>query len=112
MFKLLIYGFYRGVTSIEMLAEMAEFHQIYRYVSGDIKPSSRTIRRFIQKYGIYFKILLGCSLIFANEINLTDFNHVAIDDSIKKADNNRFNVIHKEDIEILIKYYEGNFFIC
>ena len=90
MFKLVIYGFYRGVTSIEMLAEMAEFHQIYRYVSGDIKPSSRTIRRFIQKYGVYFKILLGCSLIFANEINLTDFNHVSVDGSIKKADKQSF----------------------
>lgn len=63
MFKLLIYGFYRGVTSIEMLSEMAEFHQIYRYVSGDIKPSNRTIRIFIQKYGVYFKILLVYSLI-------------------------------------------------
>lgn len=109
MFKLVIYGFYRGVTSIEMLAEMAEYHQIYRYVSGDIKPSSRTIRRFIQKYGFYFKILLGCSLIFANEVNLTEFNHVSVDGSIKKADNNRFNVIHKSDLEILIKYYEGDF---
>ena len=28
MFKLVIYSFYRGVTSIEMLAEMAKFHQI------------------------------------------------------------------------------------
>ena len=62
-----------------------------------------------KKYGVYFKILLGCSLIFANEINLTDFNHVSVDGSIKKADNNRFNVIHKDDIEILIKYYEGDY---
>ena len=46
MFKLVIYGFYRGVTSIEMLSEMAEFHQIYRYVSGDIKPPSRTIKPY------------------------------------------------------------------
>ena len=49
IFKLVIYSFYRGVTSIEMLAKMAKFHQIYRYISGDNKPSSRTIRRFIQK---------------------------------------------------------------
>ena len=62
-----------------------------------------------KKYGVYFKILLGCSLIFANEINLTDFNHVSVDGSIKKADKNHFNVIHKDDIEILIKYYEGDF---
>ena len=41
--------FIGGVTSIEMLAEMAKFHQIYRYISEDIKQSSRTIRRFIQK---------------------------------------------------------------
>lgn len=107
MFKLVIYAFYRGMTSVEMLAEMAEFHQIFRYVSGDIKPSSRSIRRFIQKYGGCFKILLGCSLIFANEVDLTEFNHVSVDGSIKKADNNRFNVIHKEDIELLIKYYNG-----
>ena len=53
--------------------------------------------------------MLGCSLIFANKINLTDFNHVSVDRSIKKADNNRFNVIHKDDTEILIKYYEGDF---
>ena len=30
IFKLAIYSFYRGVTSIEMLTEMAKFHQIYR----------------------------------------------------------------------------------
>ena len=109
MFKLVIYGFYRGVTSIEMLAEMAQFHQIYRYVSGDIKPSARTIRRCITKYGGYFKILRGCTLIFSQEVNLTSFNHVSVDGSIKKADNNRFNVIHKDDIEILLDYYEGEF---
>lgn len=28
---------------------------------------------------------------------------------LKKQINNRFNVIHKDDIEILIKYYEGDF---
>lgn len=58
MFKLVLYGFYRGVTSIEVLAEMAQFHQIYRYVSKDIKPSARTIRRFITKYGAYLKYYL------------------------------------------------------
>ena len=38
-----------------------------------------------KKYGAYFKILLDCSLIFANKINLTDFNHVSVDRSIKKS---------------------------
>lgn len=107
MFKLVLYGFYRGVTSIEMFAEMAQYHQIYRYVSQDIKPSARTIRRFITKYGLYFKILLGCTLIFSQEVNLTTFNHVSVDGSIKKADNNKYNVIHKEDIQLLLDYYEG-----
>ena len=33
LFKLVFYAFYRGIISVEMLVEMAEFHQIFRYVS-------------------------------------------------------------------------------
>ena len=65
---------------------------------------------YIQKYGHHFKILLSCTLLFANEVNLTEFEHVSADGTFKKANNNRYNVIHKDDLEILLDYYENKSF--
>ena len=41
MIALLIYGALRHINGTDELAEMAEYHQKFRYVSGDLKPSGR-----------------------------------------------------------------------
>ena len=44
-------------------------------------------------------------LIVANRIGLTDFEHIAIDGTIKNAYNSSFNIIKEKDISLLIKHY-------
>ena len=44
-------------------------------------------------------------LIVANRIGLTDYEHIAIDGTIKKAYNSPFNIIKEKDISLLIKHY-------
>ena len=107
MFKLIIYAYYCGVTSSNVIEDLAMFHKIYIYVSDEIKPSERTIRRFITKYGYLFNNLIGSCLMFANVLELTDFKHIAVDGTVQKANNSKFNVIHKKDIQLLINYYSG-----
>lgn len=107
MLKLVIYAYSQDVTSSRVIEENAMFHKIYIYVSNGIKPSQRTIRRFLAKYGYLFNVFIGNTLFFANELKLTDFKHVSIDGTIKKANNSKFNVLHLKDIDILIGHYSG-----
>lgn len=107
MFKLIIYAYSSGVTSSKVIEEMAMYHKVYIYVSNGINPKERTIRKFITDYDYLFNILLGCTLIFANILEITDFKHIAIDGTIRKANNSKYNIIHKKDIEKLIKHYTG-----
>ena len=44
-------------------------------------------------------------LIVAHRIGLTDYEHIAIDGTIKKAYNSPFNIIKEKDISLLIKHY-------
>ena len=37
----------------------------------------------------------------------TEFNHVAIDGTIKKAHNSNQNMISKKETNLLVKYYQG-----
>ena len=107
MFKLVIYAYYCGVTSPKVIEDQTMFHKVYIYVSSGIKPSERTIRRFISEYGYLFNNLLGCTLIFAGEAGMTDFEHISVDGTIQKANNSKFNVIHENNIKKLIKHYTG-----
>ncbi|MDR2461848.1 MAG: hypothetical protein LBD05_01445 [Mycoplasmataceae bacterium] len=43
----------------------------------------------------------------ASDEKLTEFNHVAIDGTIKKVYNSKHNVINKKETQILIKYFNG-----
>ena len=100
---LLIYGALRHINGTDDLTEMAEFHQKFRYVSGDLKPSGRVLRKFIQDYGNIFKQLLAATLNMAYTLGLTDFNFVCVDGTIIKAINSPFNVIYYEDALTLLK---------
>lgn len=103
MIALLIYGALRHINGTDDLAEMAEFHNKFRYVSGDLKPSGRVLRKFIQEYGNIFKQLLAATLNLAYTLGLTDFDFVCVDGTIIKATNSPFNVIYYEDALILLE---------
>ena len=103
MIALLIYGALRHINGTDELAEMAEFHKKFRYVSGDLNPSGRVLRKFIEEYGNIFKQLLAATLNLAYNLGLTDFDYVCVDGTIIKATNSPFNVIYYEDALILLE---------
>ena len=107
MLKLLVYAKIQHVESAKIIADMARYHEIYKYVSDDIKPSERSIQRYKNEYGRYFEVLLRLTLKKAADLKLTKFNHVAIDGTIKKAHNSNNNVITKKETQILLDYFSG-----
>ncbi|AWX33231.1 transposase [Methanosphaera sp. BMS] len=101
--SLLIYGALRHIDGTDELAEMARFHQKFRYACGDLQPSGRVLRKFMQDYGNLFKQMLALTLNLAYNLGLTDFDFVCVDGTIIKAINSPFNVIYYEDALVLIK---------
>ena len=85
---------------------MVRYHDIFKYVCDDIRPSERSIQRYRRKYGRYFEVLLQITLKKAFDEGFTEFNHVAIDGTIKKAYNSNNNTISKKETQILVDYYE------
>ena len=89
------------------ITDMAKYHEIYRFVSDDVRPSERSVQRYRREYGCYFEVLVQMTLKKASDLKLTDFNHVAIDGTIKKAYNSNNNVITKKETQILLDYFNG-----
>ena len=94
--KLLVYSKIDHVESARIIADMAKYHDIYKFVCDGFTPSERTIQRYRVKYGKYYEILLQKTLEKASELDFTKFNHVAIDGTIIKAHNSNQNMISKK----------------
>ena len=107
MLKLLIYAKIQHIDRTSIIADMARYHDIFKYVCDDIRPSERSIQRYRREYGQYFEVLLQMTLKKAFDEGFTEFNHVAIDGTIKKAYNSNNNTITKKETQILVDYYEG-----
>lgn len=107
MLKLLIYAKIQHIDRTSVIADMARYHDIFRYVCDDIRPSERSIQRYRKEYGCYFEVLLQMTLKKAFDEGFTNFNHVSIDGTIKKAYNSNNNTITKKETQILVDYYEG-----
>mgnify|MGYP000881743458 FL=1 len=107
MLKLLIYAKIQHIDRTSIITDMARYHDIFKYVCDDIKPSERSIQRYRREYGHYFEVLLQMTLKKAFDEGFTEFNHVAIDGTIKKAYNSNNNTITKKETQILVDYYEG-----
>ncbi|MEE3489838.1 MAG: transposase [Methanobrevibacter sp.] len=107
MLKLLVYAKIQHIDRTSIIADMARYHDIFKYVCDDIRPSERSIQRYRREYGCYFEVLLQMTLKKAFDEGFTDFNHVAIDGTIKKAYNSNNNTITKKETQILVDYYEG-----
>ena len=75
---------------------MARYHDIFRYVCDDIRPSERSIQRYRREYGRYFEVLLQMTLKKAFDEGFTEFNLVAIGGTIKKAYNSNNNQSQKK----------------
>lgn len=105
MLKLLVYAKIDHTDSSEKIADQARYHQIYKYVSDNIQPSARSIQRYKSKYEPYYEELVQMTLKKAADEKFTEFNHVAIDGTIKKAYNSNNNIITKKETQILLDYF-------
>ena len=107
MLKVLVYAAQEGITDVRVIENLLKYNIVYKYVSGDITPSYSVINNFQRAYNDiieeYNKLLLK---EFKDE-GLTNFTFESIDGTFIKSNNSRFNVIHKDDIETLINYYES-----
>lgn len=78
---------------------------MYNLISHGIEPSDRTIRDYCRYFQPIFQLIMSFILIVVNKIGLTNFEHIAIDGTIKSAYNSPFNIIKEKDISLLIKHY-------
>ena len=105
MIKLIFYGYINKITSTVALSYNARYNMLYNIISNGLEPSDRTIRDYCKYFQQIYQLIISFILIVANRIGLTDYEHIAIDGTIKKAYNSPFNIIKEKDISLLIKYY-------
>ena len=62
MLKLLVYAKIEHVESAKYIADMARYHEIYRFVSDDVQSSERSVQRYGGEYWYYFEVLVQITL--------------------------------------------------
>ena len=107
MMSLVYYSYSRGFTEASVIEDMAKHHSHFQYVANGITPDEDTINNFINIWGSFFEYLISYTVQFAKIVGFTTFENICVDSTFVKSANNKFNVVHKEDVEILIDYYSG-----
>ena len=105
MIKLIFYRYINKITSTVVLSYNAKYNVLYNIISHGLEPSDRTIRDYCRYFQPIYQLIMSFILIVAYKIGLTDYEHIAIDGTIKKAYNSPFNIIKEKDISLLIKHY-------
>ena len=59
---LFIYAKIQHIDRTSIIVDMARYHDIFKYVCDDIRPSERSIQRYQREYGQYFEVLLQMTL--------------------------------------------------
>ena len=54
MLKLIVYAKLEHIESARIIADMAKYHDIYKFFCDGIMPSERTIQRYRNDYGEYY----------------------------------------------------------
>lgn len=108
MIGLLLYSYCNKIFSPKDIESNSRTNVPYMVLMDGLMPSSRSISRYRFVLGCYYKSILSRTLQLAVDLGLTDFDHVAIDGTIIKAYNSSYNVIHKSDVNRLIKILEND----
>ena len=103
MLCLILYSYCNKITSPAVIADNMDKSIPSMIIMDGLTPSSRSISRYRYLLSCYYKLILSKTLQLAIDLELTDFDHVAIDGTIIKAYNSSFNVIRKVDVKRLIK---------
>lgn len=107
MASLVYYSYSRGFTQASVIADMAKHHSHFKFVANGIEPDEDTINNFIQIWGSFFEYLIVYTLQIAKIAGFTNYKNISIDSTFGKAFNNKFNVLHKNDVQTLIDYYSS-----
>ena len=107
MASLVYYSYARGFTKASVIADMAKNHTYFKFVANGITPDEDTINNFIDIWGSFFEYLIVYSIQLAKIAGFTTFENTCIDSTFAKSNNNKFNVVHKEDVKTLINYYSN-----
>ncbi len=86
---------------------MARYHDYFKFVANGITPDEDTINNFINLWGCFFEFILTYSIQLAYVAGFTTFKTQCADSTFASSYNNKFNVVHKDDVKILIDYYSG-----
>ena len=107
MASLIYYAYANGFTNSSIIADLAANHTYYKYVANGITPDEDTINLFIEKWGDFFDFVLSYTVLYGKIAGFTAYENVSGDGTYSKSANNKFNVIHKDDLEVLIRYYSS-----
>ena len=107
MLSLVYYSYAVGFTKASIIADMAKYHSYFKFVANGIEPDEDTINNFIDVWGCFFEYMISYSIQFAQIAGFTCFDNLCADSTFAKSNNNKFNVVHKDDVKILIKYYSN-----
>lgn len=108
MIKLIVYAYHMGIRSSIIIADLAKSDKVYNAVSCGLTPSDRSIREFVHNNSDLINYFNELIVYFAILLGLTDYEHIAVDGTIMKAHNSKYNVIHEDDLEIVINYLTDN----
>ena len=107
MASLVYYSYSRGFTKASIIADMAKNHHYFQFVANGIEPDEDTINNFINIWGSFFEYLVSYTVQFSKMSSLTTFHNLSLDSTFAKSNNNKFNVIHKDDVDVLIRHYSS-----
>ena len=107
MASLVYYSYARGFTKASVIADMAKNHTYFKFVANGIEPDEDTINNFINIWGSFFEFIITYSIQLAHIAGFTTFKTQCADSTFASSYNNKFNVVHKDDVKTLIDYYSG-----
>ena len=107
MYCLIYYAFAEGITDSKKIEYNAKYNKIYAYVCNGIQPSYKTIDNFIDEWGTLIEYFVAYTINFARIAGFTGMEQVAFDGTVMKAANNKFNVVHRSDVKVLLRFYQG-----